>query len=476
MANLALPGNPRYQPRDLQSVFGYDNLFRAVAEVEIATLRTLAEIGIIPTADIASLTPEVEQDLLAITTTDVEEVERRVTKHDIRAWVRIAQSKVDPGLRRWIHVPLTSYDALDTARSLQFVRGHEVVRRLTDKVVGGFVEQVNAFALQPQIGRTHGQHALPITVGFWFATILSRILSNIQSANDAAAKLVGKISGAVGVYNAQVGLGIAARCGDKTFEERVLEKLGLRAAPISTQILPPEPLADYLFACIKLSAAFGQFGRDGRHLMRTEIAELGEPFEPGQVGSSTMAHKRNPINFENLEGTWIKNQVEFGKVLATMVSEHQRDLVGSSIARDFPTIVVNLVNQLNTLLRETGGKPFIARISVDEASLRRNFAAQGDAILAEPIYIALQMAGYGGDAHELVNHLAMPRSIQQGVSLLAATQWALQQQSAEEVWHRIPPETIDMLGKPETYTGAAAAKAREIAKQAEAYLQASSSC
>ena len=121
-----------------------------------------------------------------------------------------------------------------------------------------------------------------------------------------------------------------------------------------------------------------------------------------------MAHKRNPINFENLEGTWIKNQVEFGKVLATMVSEHQRDLVGSSIARDFPTIVVNLVSQLNTLLREADGKPFISRISVDEASLKRNFDAQGDAILAEPIYIALQMAGYEGDAHELVNHVAMP--------------------------------------------------------------------
>jgi hypothetical protein len=169
MGNLSLPGNPRYQPKDLQSVFGYDNLFRAVAEVEIATMKTLADIGIIPKADIASLTPAVEQELLAIPTTEVDDVESKVTKHDIRAWVRIAQGKVAPGLRRWIHVPLTSYDALDTARALQFVRGHEVVRRLTDKVIGLFIEQVNLFAAQPQIGRTHGQHALPITVGFWIA-------------------------------------------------------------------------------------------------------------------------------------------------------------------------------------------------------------------------------------------------------------------------------------------------------------------
>ena len=471
MANLALPGNPRYQPGDLQAVFGYDNLFRAVAEVEIATLKTLGDIGIIPAANIACLTPDVEQQLLAITTTEVDEIERSITRHDIRAWVRIAQGKVDPGLRRWIHVPLTSYDALDTARALQFVRGHQVVRRLTDKVIGLFAEQVNRFAAEPQIGRTHGQHALPITVGFWFATILNRILANIQSANSAADRLVGKISGAVGVYNAQVGLGIAARSGDKTFEARVLEKLGLKAAPISTQILPPEPLADYLFACVKLSAAFGQFGRDGRHLMRTEIAELGEPFEKGQVGSSTMAHKRNPINFENLEGTWIKNQAEFGKVLGNLVSEHQRDLVGSTIARDFPTIMVNLVSQLNILLRQADGKPFIARIAVDDASLKRNFAAQGDVILAEPIYIALQMAGYEGDAHELVNHLAMPRAAEANISLLEATQWALLQEKADEVWSKIPADTIRLLSKPESYTGAAAAKAREIAANAEAYLK-----
>ncbi len=472
MLNLALPGNPRYQPKDLQPYFGYDNLFRTVAEVEIATMKTLGEIGVIPPADIVLLTPDVERDLLAITTSEVDDVERRVTKHDIRAWVQIAQSKAAPGLRRWIHVPLTSYDALDTARALQFVRAHAVVKQLTDKVIRHFIQHVHRYVVTPQIGRTHGQHALPITVGFWFATILNRIVTNIESANRASQRLVGKISGAVGAYNAQVGLGIADRSVGRTFEERVLEKLGLEAAPISTQILPPEPLADYLFAIVKLSATFGQFGRDGRHLMRTEIAELGEPFEKGQVGSSTMAHKRNPINFENLEGTWIKNQIEFGKVLATMVSEHQRDLVGSSISRDFPTIVVNLVNQLNTLLR--GEKPFISRISVDEGSVKRNFEAQGDAILAEPIYIALQMAGYEGDAHELVNHTAMPQAKLAGISLLEATQWALEEKHShtlmDRIWRNIPAETIHMLSNPDMYIGDAGTKALEVAKVAEDYL------
>lgn len=472
MPNLQLPGNPRYQPKELQTNFGYDNLFREVAEVEIATMKTLGEIGVIPAEDIALLTPEVEKELLTITTTEVCKVEREITKHDVRAWVRIAQEKVDPRLRRWIHVPLTSYDVLDTARSLQFVRAHTtVVKPLTNTLIGQFIEKTLQFADTPQIGRTHGQHALPVTVGFWFGTVLSRILTNIKDANEVSQKLVGKISGAVGAHNAQVGLGIATLCGDRPFEGRVLGKIGLRPALISTQILPPEPLADYLFACLKLSGALGQFGRDGRHLMRTEIGELCEPFEQGQVGSSTMAHKRNPINFETLESTWLKNQFEFGKIPATFISEHQRDLVGSAIARDFPTIVVNLVTQLNTLLRESKGKSFLSRISVDEEACARNFKMQGDAILAEPIYIALQMAGYEGDAHELVNHKAMPFAHTADCSLFHAVEHLSKGDvELQKVWARIPPETIGLLSRPENYLGDAAQKARAVAKIATDYL------
>lgn len=464
--NLALPGNPRYQPKDLTDVFGYDNLYRPAIMVEIATLRVLAELGIIPAEEIATLTPEVEANLLTVTTSEVDHLERTVTKHDVRALVRLIQDRVDPCLRRWVHVPLTSYDVLDTARALQFRLAHVVVRKLADQLIGHFASQAERYANTVQIGRTHGQHALPITVGFWFATILSRLLANIESANSAASVISGKISGAVGAYNAQAGIGIAERCGEKSFEVRVLEKLGLKPARISTQILPPEPIADYLFACMKISATLGQFGRDGRHLMRTEIAELGEPFVSGQVGSSTMAHKRNPINFENLEGTWQKNQVEFGKVLMTMVSEHQRDLVGSSIMRDFPIIVVNLVSQLNTLLREVNGVSFIMRLAVDEEALSRNLALQSDVILAEPLYIALQQAGYEGDAHELVNHQLVPYAKEHSVSLHEA----LRVQLGGVIFDSMSSDVLEVLSGKRPYTGFASEKVLQIVTAARAYL------
>jgi adenylosuccinate lyase len=117
---------------------------------------------------------------------------------------------------------------------------------------------------------------------FLFATILNRIVCSIRSANHAAENLEGKISGAVGAYNAQIAIGIGNKPKTESLEERVLGDLDLKVPKISTQIVQPEPLFDYLSACIKLSAALGQFGRDGRHLMRSEIGELCEPFEKGR--------------------------------------------------------------------------------------------------------------------------------------------------------------------------------------------------
>ena len=471
MSNLALPGNPRYQPKNLRDFFGYDNLFRYVAEVEIATLRTLIEVGIVPATEGALLTPELEEKLLGITTTEVDEIERTITKHDIRAWVRSAQSILPAPLRRWVHIPLTSYDPIDTARTLQFRRAHEkVVSPLVHEVVRIMSEKVREYAEVIQVGRTHGQHALPITVGFWLGTTLGRILTNARQMDACADQLLGKISGAVGAYNAQAGLGIMDACPEMDFERLVLNKLGLKPGLISTQILPPEGLAYYLFAATMLSASFGQLGRDCRHLMRTEIGEISEPFAAGQAGSSTMANKRNPITLENLEGMWLKTKNEYGKVFDTLISEHQRDLVGSSLARDFPTIIVNLVHQLNTLLRlNDKDESFLQRLTVDVAACERNFNLQSDRILAEPIYIALQMAGYEGDAHELVNRRAMPL-VNEDTSLIDAIQSLAEgDDSLAAALDSIPGDTFNIFRDPRSYTGLAYERAMAVYREAHVY-------
>lgn len=470
-----LPGNPRYQPKELIPYFGYDNIYRYVAMVELANLEALGEIGVIPTADLNLLTKEIKEKLLAITTTEVDKVEREVTQHDIRAWVQIAQGILPAPLRRWVHVPLTSYDALDTARALQFKLAHqEVVNRKVHHLVIVLKKKVEETADLIQIGRTHGQHALPITVGFWLATILNRVLTNARWMDELAQHLTGKISGAVGAYNAQHGLGILDRAkaaGAKSYEGLVLGKLGLASGHISTQIVAPEPLVYYLSSATIMSGALAQLGRDCRQLMRSEIDEVREPFGDKQVGSSTMAHKRNPINFENTEGMYDRNMAELGKVYSTLVSEHQRDLVGSCVARDFPIIIVNLVQQLTTLLRQKGDQPcFLERIKVDEEACLSNFELRADAILAEPIYIILQMAGYQGDAHHLVNHRAMPLVETKGIPLLAAVERiGSEDRDVEEALGNIPSEIYRLLRRPEDYIGLSYQKAMEICERAQDY-------
>lgn len=473
--NLALPGNPRTKPKDLRNIFGYDKLVCSYVAVELATMRVLHTMGHIPNEDYALLTPDVEESLYAITTSEIDVIERDITRHDIRALVMRMQQLLPEPLRRFVHVPLTSYDVIDTGRVLQFVKAHDtVVRPKTLHVMRLFSDLVGIYHDQIQIGRTHGQHALPITVGFWLATILSRVYTNFLELERCRDNLVGKLSGAVGANNAQVGLALT-NGGGISFEQKVLSALGVRPAKISTQIVPPESMAYYLHACVMLSATFGQFGCDGRHLMRTEIGELSEPFEREQSGSSTMAHKRNPMTLENIEGTFKKNVAEYVKVFFTLVSEHQRDLVGSTLMRDFPTIVVNLVEQLDRLLRKGADDPrlFLARIGIDRESCMRNFHMQSDRVLAEPMYLALQLYGYAGDAHRVVNHKAMPMVGTSDTPTLfdALDTLATHDHELNAAWQEIPQELKQMFRDPRGYTGHASRKALKIKQEVDEYLK-----
>lgn len=466
--NLTLPGNPRYQPKELQPYFGYDNLYREAVSVEIEALSVFIDHGLIPEEHRASLVSSVEP-LFNLTTTEVDRVEREITKHDVRALVRCIQERLPEQLHRWVHILLTSYDVLDTARAITFQKAHQqVVAPKLGRVLKELGGMAREYANVPQVGRTHGQHAIPITVGFWLATVADRLLRSAQRADAAGAALVGKASGPVGAHNAHVLFGL------RDFETELLTKLHLKPATISTQVVPPEPLAEYLFACLECSAALGQFGRDCRNLMRSEIGEVVELYEEGQVGSSTMAHKRNPINFESLEGMWQRNRAEFGKVLDTFISEHQRDLTGSALLRDLPIIVVNLTQQLNTLLRtDKAGRTFLSRVRIDADACRRNLYLKHNVLTAEAAYIGLQFAGYNGDAHELINRRIVPDTERAGPTIWHSLKGAAaDDESLARALERLTPEVRHLLcsNAPEQYSGRAAELARKVAYEIDLYV------
>lgn len=453
--NLILPGNPRYQPKSMVPYFGYDNIVKTWIEVELALLDVLADISVIPADEYRLLTLEVRERIKTITTTKVDKREREVTKHDVRALVQLIQEKLPLPLRRWVHFGATSFDIRDTASILAFM---QVFLEVTTPALKGLInilaDKVEKYADIRQIGRTHGQHALPITVGFWLATILSRLINCRERLNITCDDLRGKFSGAVGAYNAQIGL------LSQNIEDRVLEKLGLLPAEISTQILPPEPLADFLHAYVLLSGCLAQLARDCRQLQRSEIEEVAERFEEGQVGSSTMPHKRNPIAFENIEGIFLIVKNEYGKVLDTLISEHQRDLVGSSVSREFPGIVVLVQYQLERMIK------VIEKMEIDIDSLKRNFSQSAHLILAEPLYLALQMAGFKGDAHKFVNETLAPKATPEKPLIVILEEIAKDDPALAKVINRIPKEIRLLLHSPEDYIGLAVEKAQAIAKRA----------
>lgn len=474
---LELPGNPRYQPASLKPFFGYDNIAKFYFNVEWAPLKVLAKLNMLPSGVEILLTDETYQMVRSKVTTTLEDtIEKAVTKHDIRAllvaihyFLIATRWRLVKVLARWFHVPATSYDIIDTARIIAYKRAFwEVSFPTLLELIDSLKKKVFQFSGTVQIGRTHGQHAEPITVGFWLATVLGRVIDIAEHLVDREAELVGKFSGPVGAYNCQVALGFEKKSQEmfgRTFEELVLAELELSPAPISTQILPPEPLARFLFEFTMLSGALGQISRDCRNLQRTELAEVVEPFESSQDGSSAMPHKRNPISWEGIEGIYTIVRDEFHKVLDVVISDHQRDATGMCVMREFPGIIVLTQHQLETANR------IVPKISVDKEALERNFAINKHLVLSEAVYIALVMAGYQGDAHSLVNHTLVPRSQASGRHLITELSLLAEEKPRlKPVVANIPSELIDWLQDPENFIGCAKEKSLEIAEKADAFL------
>jgi adenylosuccinate lyase len=300
-------------------VWSDGNRFAKWLEVELAATETLAEAGLVPKEAAATIRERARIDVKRI-----HELEAKV-KHDVIAFtMNVGESIGDPAAARWLHYGLTSNDVVDTAQALMARDASHLIER--ELVVFGEILDLRAheFRHTPQIGRTHGVHAEPITFGLKIANWFSENQRNIARFRAAAAEMaVGKISGAVGN---------ASHLGPE-MEERICKRLGLSVASVSSQVIQRDRHANYLSALALIAATLEKIALEIRHLQRTEVREAEEPFGGEQRGSSAMPHKRNPVSSEQICGLARLVRSNMLAAFEDVALWHERDISHSSVER-----------------------------------------------------------------------------------------------------------------------------------------------
>jgi len=307
----------RYTSPEMGAIWSDQRRYETWLDVELAAADAMAEASIVP--------PDAARELRAkatFTISRIEEIEQ-TTQHDVIAFTTAVAEHVGPAAR-WLHFGLTSSDVVDTAQALQMRQACDVIVR----DVAGLMEAVRLRAEEhrrtPMIGRTHGVHAEPMTFGvklaLWYAE-LQRDLDRVLRAHDVIS--VGKISGAVGTF-AHL---------DPEIEARVCERLGLRPAPVSSQVIQRDRHAELVTTLAITAASLEKFALEIRGLQKTEIGEVEEPFGKGQKGSSAMPHKRNPIGCEQITGLARLVRANAMAALENVALWHERDISHSSVER-----------------------------------------------------------------------------------------------------------------------------------------------
>jgi adenylosuccinate lyase len=379
--------------------------------------------------------------------------EEEKTKHNVRALVNVMKRKASAELSPYIHLGATSVDILDTSFSLKLKAAtREVVLPLLADVVRKLAEISGGEAETPQVGRTHGQHAVPITFGFAMAEYVARVGKSVIRIEELSRDLRGKLSGATGSYNA-----LSMSYGDpEAVEADYLARLGLKPSEHATQLVEPEHALRLL---LEMNVAFGciaNLADDLRNLQRTEIDEVRESFGADQVGSSTMPQKRNPWNSEHVKSLWKAFAPRVVTFFMDQISEHQRDLTNSASQRFVADYVAGFSAAASRILS------VLSSLVVNRERMLANLRSTGGAVLAEPAYILLAESG-DADAHETVRKLTLEAEksgrafsdvIAGNASARAALAGRLKALGAP------PPE--EFFRSPESYRGLAAKKAREI--------------
>jgi adenylosuccinate lyase len=412
-------------------------------KVEAALAGALSEKGIIS----REAAEEIRKACQKVKPEDIYAEDKKI-KHYTRAMVNCIARNVSEKTRPFIHFTATSFDIFDTANALRYkdVANDILIPELLE-LESNLIRIARQHRSTLQIGRTHGQHAEPITFGFAMAEYVSRIGSCIEMIKDSAKNLRGKFSGAVGAYNAS-SLFFPEPEG---FERAVLGKLGLKPASHSTQIVEPEYLLNFFHSITACFGVLANLADDMRQLQRSEIGEVAEKFEAEQVGSSTMPHKRNPWNFEHIKSVWKTMMPRIVTVYSDQISEHQRDLTNSASSRFYPEIIAGFMDAADRMNKLVG------RLVVDREALKRNFDRNREYIIAEPLYLLLSYYGHP-DAHEAVRQLTL-KSEKTGRPLL---ELFLKDSKLKEYYKRFSGSQRRVLENPEKYTGIAAEKAEGV--------------
>ncbi|MER1998233.1 MAG: adenylosuccinate lyase [Lysinibacillus sp.] len=358
----------RYTRPEMGAIWTEQNKYQAWLEVEILACEAWAEIGDIPKEDVAKIRANASFDVERIY-----EIEQE-TRHDVVAFTR-AVSETLGEERKWVHYGLTSTDVVDTALSYLIKQANDILRKDLNK----FVEIIKAKALEHKytvmMGRTHGVHAEPTTFGLKLALWYQEMLRNVERFEAAAANIeFGKMSGAVGTY-ANI---------DPKVEAYVCEKLGLQAAPISTQTLQRDRHAQYMSTLALIATSIEKFATEIRGLQKSETREVEEAFGKGQKGSSAMPHKRNPIGSENMTGMARVIRGYMMTAYENVSLWHERDISHSSAER---VIIPDATIALDYMLNRFGS--IVENLTVFPENMKRNMDRTFGLIYSQRILLAL---------------------------------------------------------------------------------------
>ncbi len=310
---------PRYTREEMGRVWSDTNKYTKWLAVELAATETLAESGEVPKEAAAVIRAKAKVDAARIN-----EIESRV-KHDVIAFtMNVGESIGDPAAARWLHYGMTSNDVVDTAQALMVRDASRLIEAGLVKFSEVLARRAQEFRDTPQIGRTHGVHAEPITFGLKVANWYAENQRNIGRFQDAAAQMrIGKISGAVGN---------ASHLGPE-IEERICQRLGLNVAPVASQVIQRDRHAHYVSTLAIIAATLEKIAIEIRHLQRTEVREAEEPFGGEQRGSSAMPHKRNPVVCEQISGLARLVRSNMIAAFENVGLWHERDISHSSVER-----------------------------------------------------------------------------------------------------------------------------------------------